>query len=617
MGNVITKLDAEGRCSFTTYDHLNRATAVRYFASTNAATNTQATCAAVTTSTTTVEETHSYTFDSITATLGGPGGKGRVSRISDASGRVDYVYDLNGRIASKANVLTGATNTTKTVTYAYNAAGQMTAMTTPSGQTITYTYGAPSSNAPGKVIGIKLGTTTLIDVIKGSVYAPFGPNGGWSWGNHGSPNSPINQHLRVFDKDYRPTAIASDPEGYNRNLTWDQANRITAITVPGTTSGVPTITIPGITNAMSVNQSYGYDALDRLTNFAAGYPGATTSATGQGVLPAEAFTFDAIGNRLSSTATPPGGSAATATYAYPNLATTSGSKRHSLASISGARSNTYTYDATGNTKSESAALGTAFNALGAPLTHTYDAKNRLSTVQIGSNSADVVSYKINAMGQRVQKIGAGSFAYSVDDTLDIYSFMSPRGLSLQFNARYLYDEQGRLLGEYSPEGKLIAETIWFDDLPVATLRPLGSSIQLPLGIAGTGAAAANNAGNNTPANPVNVEIFYLHPDHLGTPRVATRSTQALANIPNTSPVDASLKRANKAVWRWESDAFGQAKPDAPNLLRGGVDKFGNVIVVRPAPGSAEAANITLNLRFPGQLADSESGKFYKDRKSVV
>jgi len=53
---------------------------------------------------------------------------------------------------------------------------------------------------------------------------------------------------------------------------------------------------------MSVNQSYGYDALDRLTGMSAGYPGATTLATGQGLLPNEGFTYDAIGNRLTRTA---------------------------------------------------------------------------------------------------------------------------------------------------------------------------------------------------------------------------------------------------------------------------------------------------------------------------
>ena len=90
-------------------------------------------------------------------------------------------------------------------------------------------------------------------------------------------------------------------------------------------------------------------------------------------------------------------------------------------------------------------------------------------------------------------------------------------------SRFVYDEQGRLLGEYSPEGKLIAETIWFDGLPVATIRPQGANNQTPLGIVGTGKGTANNTGTNSSADPVYVDIFYVHPDHLGTPRVATRS----------------------------------------------------------------------------------------------
>ena len=360
---------------------------------------------------------------------------------------------------------------------------------------------------------------------------------------------------------------------------------------------VPTITLPGITNALSVNQSYGYDTLDRLTQFSAGYPGATTPATGQGFLPAEAFTYDAIGNRLTRTATPPGGSASTATYAYPNTsATPAPNRNHTLASIAGAQTNAYTYDATGNTNTESAALGTSPNPTnGTQLTQTYDAKNRLKITQIGTTATDTVTYKINALGQRVQKTGAGTYVYSTSTTIDATTGLSPQAASIPFNARYVYDEQGRLLGEYSPEGKLIAETIWFDDLPVATLRPKGSSVQLPLGIAGTGTATANNAGNNTPANPVNVDVFYLHPDHLGTPRAMTRSVAA--NNATSGP-DA----INKATWRWESDPFGTSIDNSkPNE---------NPQNVTGTASQITAASFRVINRFPGQVFDAESAKSY-------
>ena len=565
---------------------------MRYFAASNATTNTASGCAAATSATTTVEETVAYTYDSITATLGGPGGKGRMTRVTDATGRVDYVYNVNGRLTSKTAVLTGSTNPNDALTYAYNAAGQLTTMTTPSGQTITYSYGAASSNSPGKVTGIQLNGT---DLIKGSVYAPFGPNGGWTWGNSGTSLGsipPLNQHLRIFDRDYRPSAISSDPEGYNRNLTWDQANRITGITTP---SG---LTLPGISNAGSLNQAFAYDQLDRLTAFNAGVSGATSTATGQGLLPAETFTYDGIGNRKTRTTQAPGATATQATnYVH-------GTVNHWLQSSAGQNPNTYTLDVTGNTLTETNALATMNAATGqlnpttgtpitAALTYTYDAKNRLNKVQIGTTATDTVTYKINAMGQRVQKTGAGVYAYSTITTINTTTGQSPQSISLNFNARYVYDEQGRILGEYSPEGKLIAETVWFNDLPVATLRPKGSSNQLPLGITGTGATQANNVGNNTSANKVNVDVYYVHPDHLGTPRVVTRSVAVGAATTGPNAI-------NKQVWSANTDPFGTSLGNsAPNE---------NPQLVTGTATQVQAATFRQNLAFPGQIRDAETGK---------
>jgi RHS repeat-associated protein len=206
-----------------------------------------------------------------------------------------------------------------------------------------------------------------------------------------------------------------------------------------------------------------------------------------------------------------------------------------------------------------------------------------------------VTYKLNGLGQRYQKAGAGQFLYSTSTTTNTTTDLSPQAQSLAYNARYVYDEQGRLLGEYSPEGKLIQETIWLDDLPVATIRPKGSNNQLPVGIAGAGKGTANNVGNNTSTNPVNVELYYLHPDHLGTPRVATRS--AAVNGATSGP-----NAINKAVWRWDSDPFGTSLGNSkPNE---------NPQNVTGTASQVTAASFRVNNRFPGQLADSESGKYY-------
>jgi RHS repeat-associated protein len=145
---------------------------------------------------------------------------------------------------------------------------------------------------------------------------------------------------------------------------------------------------------------------------------------------------------------------------------------------------------------------------------TYDGAGRLV-------AASGVQYFHNALGQRVRK--------RISSTESIY---------------YVYDEGDHLLGEYDSDGELIQETVWLGDIPVATLRP------------------ASGGG---------IEIYYVHTDHLNTPRVITESTD------------------NDVRWRWHDAAFGDSEPDEdPESL--GVFEY--------------------NLRFPGQYLDDESGLHY-------
>lgn|GEM_PF-5637993 len=71
------------------------------------------------------------------------------------------------------------------------------------------------------------------------------------------------------------------------------------------------------------------------------------------------------------------------------------------------------------------------------------------------------------------------------------------------------------------------------------------------------------------ANDAN--IIYLHTDHLATPRVASNDQQTI-------------------IWRWNGDAFGNGAPDEDS------DQDGKLTHI--------------NLRFPGQYADTESGLYY-------
>lgn len=113
---------------------------------------------------------------------------------------------------------------------------------------------------------------------------------------------------------------------------------------------------------------------------------------------------------------------------------------------------------------------------------------------------------------------------------------------------FVYDQQGLLLGEYRADnGMPLREYIWLADTPLAIVVP-----------------SAGRATNSMP-------LFYVHVDHLNTPRVV-------------------VDRAGQQRWTWlGADPFGNGRPDSNPQGIGGFE---------------------VNLRFPGQYFDKESGLSY-------
>src|ERR1035438_9946521 len=97
------------------------------------------------------------------------------------------------------------------------------------------------------------------------------------------------------------------------------------------------------------------------------------------------------------------------------------------------------YDAAGNTTSYT---GDGFS---------FNQRGRMSSATV---SAGTTNYVYNALGQLIEKSGNGGTTLLV------------------------YDEAGHLLGEYTSTGALVQETVWMGDIPVATLRPNGTSISI-------------------------------------------------------------------------------------------------------------------------------------------
>ncbi len=436
-GNLKTRLDARGVTATYTYDAINRVTKVVYSKSG------------------TTSETHTFTYDGGTSPP--PYSKGRLTQLVDTAGTTKWTYEAHGRVLTKAQTVSN----TKTVAYAYNAAGQLASLTTPSGQVIGYTY---SNN---RISGVSINGAVLIGA---AIAEPFGPLSTWNWGNG-------LVTLRVYDTDGRLTSweFRNGTSILRNNVSWD---------VGGT--------------RRRQHQSGQRDAGLRLPVRRA-RPADGEPAGQSGRQPPSQFNYDAVGNRSNLTV-----NGTLTNYSYAAAS-------NQLLALTGATARSYVYDAAGNPTT----IGS--------FTNTYNNANRLTKVMNGTTT--VATYKVNALGQRVEKVSSG------------------------VTTRYVYDEQGHLLGEYDSTGKLVQETVWLEDLPVATLRPTGAT------------------GTPTPIN-----VYYVLADHLGSPRAVVR------------PSD------NQFVWRWDNtDPFGA-----------------NVANENPAgQGSFKYA-----LRFPGQYYDAETGTHY-------
>jgi RHS repeat-associated protein len=179
------------------------------------------------------------------------------------------------------------------------------------------------------------------------------------------------------------------------------------------------------------------------------------------------YQYDANGNRTQFK-----NGTAISTYNNP---TTS----NRLSSITGTGPEAYTYDLAGNT--------TAIAAK----TLAYDARGRLTTHTSGTT---VTTFGINAIGQRLVKAGA----------------------TAALTTRFVYGEDGKLLGEYDNAGALITEHVYLGDTPLAAIKTAGA--------------------------------YMIQADHLNTPR-------------------AILGAANVLAWKWDSDAFGTtAANENPSAL---------------------------------------------------
>lgn len=322
--------------------------------------------------------TETFTYDEV---VGGNYGKGRLTRIDDAGGRTTFVYSAAGELLQQASSGLVA-NVTDTTGWTYDEFGRLVGLTYPGGETLQYGYDGYGRLA---TVSRRVGAGWAV-VAHSFLYQPATDQRyAWRFGNGLS-------RLVTLDTDGRISRLAS---GNVHKL--DFSYRSTG-TIAAVTDGINT----------SYNASFTYDANDRL---------ATVTRSGD----AQAFDWDAVGNRL-------GHDRETASYAYGL-----DSKRNRVASISGSRSRSFTYDASGNLTLDARPDGIrGFD---------YDNFDRLKTFMI--NGVVKGEYLNNAFNQRVYK-HAGSVG-----------------------TRYVYGPGGELLFE---AGTVQTNYLWLDGALLGVVR---------------------------------------------------------------------------------------------------------------------------------------------------
>ncbi|MGQ0622455.1 MAG: polymorphic toxin type 10 domain-containing protein [Panacagrimonas sp.] len=315
-------------------------------------------------------------------------GKARLCNVEDATGSIDYTYGRTGQLARQTSIIKrSATVTDAYVTnWGYDDLDRLTSLTYPGGTKVNYDYDfADRVSSVNAVIG---GVTKTI--ANAFTYRANGP-----WSNLTLGNG--TGLIRQWDSDLRLMQQSSTPTpSKTLNYTYTRFDEIETLFDP---------------TATPLNQTYGYDALSRLTK--------VNDGVGSPALK-QLLGFDANGNRETHAR----GTAVDEYVLDPNS--------NRINSITSPQPITYVHDVLGNLEQAGAD------------TFAYDRFNRLASVTRGSS---ITYYKSNALNQRVRKTGAGG------------------------NFNYLYDPSNTLLGE-TAAGQIPLTTlyVWLYGEPIAVIR---------------------------------------------------------------------------------------------------------------------------------------------------
>ncbi len=287
----------------------------------------------------------------------GPGANllGRLASVTDPSGTVNYSYDSDGRLESETRTVNGTTYVTG---YGYDDAGNLRAITYPTGHTVAY---QPDAVDPARIGAVTLnGSQTL---VSGIAYQPFGPVSSMMMGNSVLLSKDYDLNYQLLDLHYANGTTVMD-----RTYTPDNVGNIVSVT-------------DHLDAGRS--QSFGYDDLYRLTS-------------ASGIYGAIDYTYDKVGNRQSRTRT--GTNPAQDSYHYDT-----GTNR--LQTVVGDHAELIQYDADGNTTQRIPGAGNPTPAVTDPADYIYNSSGQRAL----KDRVDDVIYHYDLAGQLIAETdGSGN-----------------------------------------------------------------------------------------------------------------------------------------------------------------------------------------------------------------
>lgn len=296
---------------------------------------------------------------------------GRLSGVSDSSGSETYSYDLDGRVTQISKITNG---TTYNIGYQYDAGGDVTQITYPSGRVVQQAY-----NPVGQLCQIAPSATSCTG---SNYYALIPVSSTWASNGYDVAGHLINLTYGngvTATYNYSPTRsqIASlryakgNSTYFGLQYSYQQSSPYSPNCATGTAGNNGSIEC--ITdNVNSVRTTnYSYDALDRMTSATNGNWGLSE-------------TYDRYGNRWAQSVRSGSGFSVSLVFGNNGL---NGSMNN--------RPNGYSYDASGNMIVEP--------TVPQPTYMTYDGESRMTTLS-GSSAA---SYTYDGNGMRVVRSVVG------------------------------------------------------------------------------------------------------------------------------------------------------------------------------------------------------------------